>query len=333
LKRYERSGLFASVQKVAFNYKTESWETLHFRLPWFNNDYVLLTPEEILTRDDTWISQADFVRRYDHIAASIPNDSQRAQLHNYFVSVLPQKPKGKDHTQEERHEAVLKVLEKFPELIDRYIKDREDNGDQAARVSLKKVENVKGIFIEQLRELHSALQKVGFYGISGDSYDEAMERVRFLKQVIESNDLYRVFYGKDNQPIGTEEDLKLMYRLTWFASAWEVDSEVNNGRGPVDYKISKGSADKSLVEFKIASNSKLEQNLQNQVEVYKEANNTKKAIKVIMYFTENELNRVTAILERLKLDNEMSIVLIDARIDNKTSASNVKTTDKKKSSR
>jgi hypothetical protein len=322
-----------AVEKVEFSYDTETWKTMQFRLPWFNNDYVLLTPEDILTKDDTWISQGDFVRRYDHIAASIPNDSLRAQLDNYFRSVLPSKPKGKDHTQEEIHQAVLKVLERFPELIDLYIRDREDHGDQASKISLRKVEKVKGIFIEQLRELHSALQAAGFYRISGDSYDEAMERVEYLKRVIESNDLYRVFYDENNEPIGKEEDLKLMYRLTWFASPWEVDSEVNNGRGPVDYKISKGSADKSLVEFKLASNSKLEQNLQNQVEVYKKANNTKKAIKVIMYFSEGQLRRVNEILARLGLDKEKSIVLIDARIDNKTSASNVKTTASKKSSR
>ena len=81
-----------SVAKARFNYDTETWETLRYRLPWLGNDYVLLTPEDILTKDDIWISQRDFFRRYDHIAASVPNDVLRAQLHNYFVSVLPRTP-------------------------------------------------------------------------------------------------------------------------------------------------------------------------------------------------------------------------------------------------
>jgi hypothetical protein len=313
-----------AVPKVQFNYDTETWETLRYRLPWIGDDYVLLTPEDILTKDETWISQADLFRRYDHIAASIPNDALRAQLHNYFVSVLPRKPRGKHPTDKERHAAILRVLEEFPEIIDCYIRDREDHGDEAVKASLQRVEEVKGLFVEQLRQLQGLLQSGGFYDIPADSYRAVMTRVEFLKQVIENNDGYRVFYGKDNQPIGTEEDLKLMYRLTWFATDWEVDTEVNNGRGPVDYKISRGSIDKSLVEFKLASNTKLEQNLQHQVEVYKKANNTKKAVKVILYFTLSQLERVQKILKGLGLERDTSIVLIDGRKDNKTSASNVK---------
>jgi len=286
---------------------------------------VLLTPEDILTKDDTWISQRDLFNRYDHIAASLPNDAIRAQLNNYFRSVLPKKQHGKAPKQEEKHAAIVKVLEKYPEIIDWYIRDREDNGADAVRTSLAKVEEVKGLFIEQVRQLQETLQESGFYDIPADSYIACLKRVMYLKQVIENNDGYRVFYDKDDEPIGTEEDLKLMYRLTWFATEFDVNSEVNNGRGPADYKISKGSIDKSLVEFKLASNSKLRQNLENQVEVYKKANETKSAVKVILYFKSSELEKVKAILKDLKLDKDPSIVLIDARKDNKTSASNVKT--------
>ena len=67
-----------------------------------------------------------------------------------------------------------------------------------------------------------------------------------------------------------------MYRLTWYATSYDVNREPNNGRGPVDFKVSKGAANKALLEFKLASNSKLRQNLQHQVEVYEAANNTSK---------------------------------------------------------
>ena len=55
-----------------------------------------------------------------------------------------------------------------------------------------------------------------------------------------------------------------MYRLIWFASEMDVNREVNNGRGPVDFKISKGSSNTTLVEFKLASNSKLKTILLNR---------------------------------------------------------------------
>lgn len=45
-----------------------------------------------------------------------------------------------------------------------------------------------------------------------------------------------------------------------------------------------------------ASNSKLKQNLEKQVEVYKAAAETDRAIKVIMYFTNAEYEKVVKVL-------------------------------------
>lgn len=145
--------------------------------------------------------------------------------------------------------------------------------------------------------------------------------MNFLKQVIENNDGYRLFY-LDGKPIKREEDLQIIYRLTWYASDFDVNREPNNGRGPVDYSISKGSKDKTIIEFKLASNSKLRQNLEKQVEVYENANNTKDSLKVILYFDNSEFKKVNKILKELKLDKESNIILIDA--GRKISASNVR---------
>ena len=47
------------VSRVRFNYATETWENAQFELPFVDSDYVLLTPKDMLTKDDTWISHAD----------------------------------------------------------------------------------------------------------------------------------------------------------------------------------------------------------------------------------------------------------------------------------
>lgn len=142
-----------------------------------------------------------------------------------------------------------------------------------------------------------------------------------MKEVIENNDGYRLFY-LNNQPIKREEDLQIIYRLTWYASDFDINREVNNGRGPVDYTISKGSKDKTLIEFKLASNSKLKRNLAKQVEIYEKANNTQKSIKAILYFDNTELRKINKILKELKIENNTNIILIDA--GKKISASNAK---------
>jgi vacuolar-type H+-ATPase subunit I/STV1 len=108
----------------------------------------------------------------------------------------------------------------------------------------------------------------------------------------------------------------------WYATDLDVNAEVNNGRGPVDFKISKGT-DKTLVEFKLAKNSKLKQNLKNQVKIYEAANDTKQSLTVILYHTDEELKKVRSIIKDLDLEKNENIILIDA-CDDKPSASNVK---------
>ena len=153
--------------------------------------------------------------------------------------------------------------------------------------------------------------------------EESRSRIHFLKHEIENNGAYRILYHKD-APIAHEHELQLLFRLTWYATPSDFNSEVNNGRGPVDFTVSRGSADKTLIEFKLAKNSKLKQNLENQVKIYEAANRTRKSLKVIFYFTQAELFKVQMVLRELKLDTDDSIYLIDCRRDNKPSASDAR---------
>src|SRR5690606_18360455 len=98
-------------------------------------------------------------------------------------------------------------------------------------------------------------------------------------------------------------------------------SEANDGRGPADYKVSRSSSDVSIVEFKLASNSQLRQNLQNQTAVYKKAAKTTNALIVILYYTEAEFERVKQILKEINKSGDQNIILIDCRNDNKPSGS------------
>jgi hypothetical protein len=59
----------------------------------------------------------------------------------------------------------------------------------------------------------------------------------------------------------------------------------------------------------------------NQVKIYQEANPSSRSIKVILYFSLDELQGVRSILKELKLLEDETVGLIDARKDNKKSAS------------
>ncbi|WP_445657741.1 hypothetical protein [Achromobacter sp. NCFB-sbj8-Ac1-l] len=296
-----------NISKVKFNYETQSWSAKQFVLPKFGSDFVLLTPLDILTKDDAWISHNGFVEDFSAVLQSVGNTSLRLQMENYFASKLPI-----EANKRQREEAIEKVVSKYPDLLNLYVKMQEKSGDEAAATSAEKVQAAQQIFVAQLQRLIDLVDKTKFYETGTNSYAEGMKRVQFLKHVIEKQDGYRIFY-LSGKPISRESDLQIMFKLTWFASDFSADAEVNNGRGPSDFLVSYGSGDKSVIEFKLAKNSQLEKNLQNQAEIYADASRaTHPPIKVILYFKEAEFKKVQIILGRLKLDKSKDIVLINA---------------------
>ncbi len=305
-----------NVPKAKFNYEFGVWEGAIFELPWLVDDYVLLTPEEILTKDDTWINKEDLRRDFPTIREAIPNGALRAQIDQYFRSVLPRRA-----TVKEEREAIEKTLRRFHELIDYYIRDKEERGDEAISWSAQKVREVDNRFVQNISYLVRLISKhCPFYSTPSTTLEETRRKIEFLKQVIENQDGYRIFYV-NGKPVEREADLQILFKLVWDGSPSSVDSEVNNGRGPVDFKVSRGANDKTLVEFKLASNAQLERNIENQVAIYEKANGTTQSYKVILFFTARDEAKVRRILQRLKVPQDAGIILIDARRDNKPSAS------------
>lgn len=308
-----------SVQKVKFDYEREVWRPGTFYLPYFNGDFVLLTPKDLLTKDENWINLGDMRHRFLDITASLPNEELRDQINDMYARAIHERS-----SQKERNEAAAAVINRYPMLMDYYIKLKEEDKEGAKDASNNLVTEVDKIFIRNIQRLISKLQKdTTFYEeVSMGSFEATRKRVMFLKHIIEDCDGYKLFYN-GVKPIKKEKDLQILFKFTWFGTAFDVNAEVNNGRGHVDYKVSFGSSDKTLVEFKMAKNSKLKQNLQHQIRVYEQANDTQQSMKVILYFSEAEHNTVLNTLKELDLENNPNIILIDACND-KVSASNVK---------
>ena len=316
-----------TLRKVKFNYDTRSWTTESFELPYHHfeqpyphDDFILLTPKDILTKDEAWINRPDLINRFPEIAHALSDATLRAQVNEYLIRTIPRGPKV---TRKEVHQVIGRAVELFPQVLDYYIREKENTGNQAVSYAEKRVKEVEIIFIRQVRSLVSQfLEPGGFYQIPYNTHREAYERLLFLKDVIENKGGHKLFYI-NRVPLEREADLQILYRLTWYATPSDVTREANDGRGPADFKISRGAADKSIVEFKLAKNTQLERNLQKQCRIYEAASDTTNpSIKAIIYFNNAEFRKVHRILKRLKLENDPNIVLIDACDDNKPSGSN-----------
>ena len=166
-----------AVPRVRFNYHTETWEARDYDLPFLGSDHVLLTPRDILTKDSTWINRHDLVADFERIPEVLPSQVQRDLVNNYFRKVLP-----KDASRKDYDKAVVRTIQEFPELIDAFIRLKEDSGELAVGFSDAKVTQSRRLYVEQFGAFVARLEaETQFFRRSGDSYSEAMERVQFMK--------------------------------------------------------------------------------------------------------------------------------------------------------
>jgi hypothetical protein len=312
------------VRKVNFDFEQGVWTDERFVLPMFKREnkkeFVLLIPREILTKEDTWISKNDFLENDTAIFNTIANDELRTKINKFFfnnlaVKLNKKKQPEKDYSKKSKKNALLKTVWEFPELLDYYIKYKEQNKDNALKYHIAEPEFIN--FFSDAETLKNELNKKKFEKLT--SFNDCVARILFFKQKLESNsnDLY--FKDKPLQ----EKHLRLMFKNVTYGALFDYNSEVNNGRGPIDFIVSYTSNDKTGLELKLASNRKLKQNLLNQGKVYQEDSNLKHVIKIIFYFSDQELETANRVLKEInKFVDNKEIFMIDCR--KKESASNQK---------
>lgn len=119
-----------SVEKVYFDYEHETWRPKTFYLPYFNGDFVLLTPKDILTKDENWINFGDMRQRFLSVITSLPNEELQDQINDVYRRAIPKRA-----TQKDINTAVSATVNRYPQLLDYYIKIKEEDKDEAKDVS------------------------------------------------------------------------------------------------------------------------------------------------------------------------------------------------------
>lgn len=307
-----------SVTRAVFDYERGYWTHASYWLPTIGSEFVLLTPRDILTKDETWISRPDFLADLRTVPEAMLNDLLRQRLEEFLIEAFADIPQNRTPSIKDFNRVIDRFIETSPEVLDYYIKSKEDSGADAVRSSMERVDASDKLYVTQLRPLIGFLRDSDFYSLRPDSATEARQRLEYLKHVIEDRGGWRLFY-LDHKPIGQEENLKICYSLAWFGAYSDLSREVNDGLGAADFKASQGSMDKSIVEFKLASNSGLRKNLQRQVPAYQKASEARTGLTAIQCYDEQEIKKVKDLLAELGLANDPDIYLIDA--SPKTSAS------------
>lgn len=106
-----------------------------------------------------------------------------------------------------------------------------------------------------------------------------------FKILVEDNGLSRLLYDSTGKPKHESAAQLLFYGVAdSYCDANNIDltKEGNNGRGPVDFKLSRGAKDKVIVETKLTSNAQLRHGIEIQVPIYMKQEKTKQAIYLII---------------------------------------------------
>lgn len=327
------------VDRAYFSYETESFASKEYILPFFINDkgveeYVLLTPLDILREGEPAINRGDFYSSQERIRASIDNDVLRAYVNNYINEAVRRYERQQQKNKRKARERSISKIEKdafaeltheFPELYDYYIRLREFDTPEIRAKSASEVNTQLEKFFKNTNELVNTVVASGYtIDEALTAREEAIRRLKFFKHVIEDCDCYKNLYS-DGQRISSEDDIRRMFRLVWYDTTYKVDFDTNNGRGEADVIVSKGQYNQNITEFKLASNSSLP-HVFEQVKIYEAANCAEGSLVAIFYFSESELEIAKRVVKSAGYEAQVdkAIFLIDCRADNKPSASKVK---------
>ena len=184
---------------------------------------------------------------------------------------------------------------------------------------------------EMSKEIVS-LNKFDFGIISDDTsfFDKIFELTKYYKDFVEIRAGYKLLWNEKKTAPRSEEDVQILFKgiLDEHCRANNIDftREVNQGMGPVDFRFSTGYSKRVLLEAKLAKNTKFWNGLKKQLPKYMKIDSCKLGIFLVIAFTDNDIKRINDIQtiareteEKYKI--EIKTIVVDARVDNKESAS------------
>lgn len=221
-----------AIHKVDFDFERGVWRDGRFILPTLQKngrkDFVLLVPRKILTKEETWISRNDFLENDTAVFNVIPNNELRAKINKFFydnlqIKLNKKKQPEKEYSKKSRMNALLKVVWEYPQLLDYYIKLKEQRKDDALNWHIAEPESIN--FFTDANKIQPLIESRNFGRLT--SFDDCVSRIAFFKKTLESNS--RDLYFKD-KPL-QEKHLRVMFKNTTYSSLFDYNSEVDNGRG------------------------------------------------------------------------------------------------------
>lgn len=116
-------------------------------------------------------------------------------------------------------------------------------------------------------------------------YKVVIQIIARFRQLVEQNGLNRELYRENGQPRHESTAQRLFFAVAYCyceANNLDISPEVDTGSGEVDFKLSRGFDARVLVEVKLSTNSRIVSGYKSQLEIYKRAEQTMRAIYLVI---------------------------------------------------
>lgn len=300
------------VQNAYFDYEFKRWcdsECLLPVNPYKGNSPVILVPKDFLNMLPE-INSYDFINTID-LAERMRNDF------NYEIDKNLDKEK------------IAEIAIEHYDLVKEYI-DIVERREACTFGELMK-RTLRYAWYDLSKEIVT-LNKFVFGDVDNDTsfFDKIFGFTQYYKDFVELRSGYKLLWNESKTSPRSEEDVQILFKgiLDEHCRANNIDftREVNQGMGPVDFRFSSGYTNRVLLEAKLAKNSKFWNGLKKQLPKYMKIDSCKLGIFLVIAFTDKDIKRVNDIQDIAREIEEyynitIKTVVVDARIDNKESAS------------
>lgn len=147
-----------------------------------------------------------------------------------------------------------------------------------------------------------------------------------IKDYIENKGGHKLFHIHDEKITESYAQELYRYMTTLFCKEYDIDisPEVDHGRGPVDFKFSKGYNDKVIVEVKLTTNSHIKNGLLNQLPIYSKASDSVYSILLVFDIESKGFEKITKIYDSQSEDFKKHFFLLTIDANDRLSASKVR---------
>ena len=292
-----------TIRNGIYNPKFERWNLADYLLPFnpYNKKPILLSPQKYL-RDLPSISADDF---WDYCWS---NENQ-----------ILRDDYSADITKNVDKKTIVEFARKHPEVRARYINKVEKRSPKGYDFKKDKKGLVQWYYAASQFCLNNPLYaKI-------ETYEDFNKTIRdFIKEYInfiENNRGWKLLWNDTGVP-KSEESAQLLFLgiLKHYCKANDIDisKEVNVGRGPVDFKLSRGFNLRTLIELKLTKNTRFWNGLKRQLPTYLEAEDISFGFFIVIIYTDEDYKKINGINDIIKELNKHSkykiqSVTVDAR--------------------